>query len=237
MAGLLVRSGYFAGSTLLEPTAANPKGYFEDVEVNSINEALLAPAMRRRPRIAPLRRVLYRPGQYQRWLAVLPPGRVVRADASLERRMRAATGTHPFCLKDPRFSYTLDAWRPMLGNAGFICVFRDPRATVRSILNECRRDPHLHTIHMTERRAEKVWVSMYRWILEVHRSAGDWVFVEYDQLLDGSALGRVEDLVQARVEGGFADRSLERSPTDVQVSTTALDLYAHLRELARSDDA
>ena len=43
VAGSLAKAGYFMGSSLIPARSANPKGFFEDVEVNMINESLLAP--------------------------------------------------------------------------------------------------------------------------------------------------------------------------------------------------
>ena len=49
-AGILARAGYFMGAELWPADIGNPKGYFEDREVNKINDELIAPAPRRRRR-------------------------------------------------------------------------------------------------------------------------------------------------------------------------------------------
>jgi hypothetical protein len=41
-AGCLAKAGYFMGEQLLPPRSANPKGLFEDEEINDINEQILA---------------------------------------------------------------------------------------------------------------------------------------------------------------------------------------------------
>jgi hypothetical protein len=45
-AGSLAKAGYFMGENLIDARKSNPKG-FEDVEVNIINEELLATWSRR----------------------------------------------------------------------------------------------------------------------------------------------------------------------------------------------
>src|ERR1700726_1587163 len=47
--GLLAGSGYFMGDHLYPPSEGNPKGYFEDQDVNAINEDLLEPVIPARP--------------------------------------------------------------------------------------------------------------------------------------------------------------------------------------------
>ncbi len=72
VAGVLGNSGYFMGDKILQPTEGNPKGYFEDLEVNHINELILEPVVPKRPRF--LRKWFFhdRPVRNQRWLARLP---------------------------------------------------------------------------------------------------------------------------------------------------------------------
>ena len=50
LAGLFQKSGYFSGNSLLAGSVSNPLGYFEDKEINAINEDLLAGAVPWRPR-------------------------------------------------------------------------------------------------------------------------------------------------------------------------------------------
>jgi len=42
LAGCLAKSGYFMGDNLYPAREANPKGFFEDPEINAINEMLIA---------------------------------------------------------------------------------------------------------------------------------------------------------------------------------------------------
>ena len=73
---------------------------------------------------------------------------------------------------------------------------------------------------------------MYRHVLEKHTHLGEWEFVHYDQILDGSALPRLKRLLGARIDAGFADERLKRSPSDSRVPALAAALYDELCELA-----
>ncbi|MDX1388819.1 MAG: hypothetical protein R3344_06490, partial [Acidobacteriota bacterium] len=72
VAGTLAGAGYFMGEKLWDATPANPKGFFEDQEINAINEDLIAQVLPARPAV--LGRWLYRdrPTRLQRWLARVP---------------------------------------------------------------------------------------------------------------------------------------------------------------------
>ena len=141
-AGILARAGYFMGAELWPADIGNPKGYFEDREVNKINDELIAPAAPKTPPHG-LRKLLLGDipilGNYQHWVAVLRPGVSISCPPAMSRRIAAVAARQPFCLKDPRFSYTLSAWRPFIGDALLLCVFRDPAVTAASIVRECKR--------------------------------------------------------------------------------------------------
>ena len=108
VAGVLSSSGYFMGDSLNPPNETNPKGQFEDREVNQINEALLANAFRDRHRKPAAEWVLGgQPGNDQRWLARLAVGMAIPETREIAERIVRLAEREPFCFKDPRFSYTL----------------------------------------------------------------------------------------------------------------------------------
>jgi hypothetical protein len=222
LAGLLAPAGYYMGEHLIPPDEANPKGYFEDDEVNAINEALLTP-------VTP---ALPRPASGWRWLAAVPLGTRLRCPAELAGRIAAQTARPPFCLKDPRFSYTLPAWRPCLHDAAFLCVFREPSRTARSILKECRSADYLAGLPMDFRGALEVWALMYRHILEVHRHAGDWLFFHYEQLFEDRPLAQLEAVLGIAANRQFPDPRLKRSAAEGDVGGPVLGVYEQLCELA-----
>lgn len=228
--GVLARAGYFMGGRLARANGSNPKGFFEAVEVNRINEEILTPLTPWRPPI--LRHVLYRS---QRWLARVPvDARIsdVDLDAELEARIRKLVDHQPYCFKDPRFSYTLDAWRPFLRNPLYLCIFRDPAATVESILKECRKRIYLWALPMDRDRALDVWRLMYLHIVRRFRHEGDWLFLHYEQLLRGDGVERLAQRTGASVDTSFPERSLHRTRGAGPVPPDIDDLYGELCALA-----
>ncbi|MGH7907833.1 MAG: hypothetical protein ACREP6_14515, partial [Candidatus Binataceae bacterium] len=171
--------------------------------------------------------------EWQRWLATLPASVRIEPSSKLQRRIQRLADREPFCFKDPRFSYTLGIWRPLVRNTVFICVFRHPAVTASSIITECRTADYLRDVAMNTGRALRIWEHMYRYILEVHSPAGgEWRFVHYDQVMNGSALGRIEQALETRLDGGFADPDLRRSKAVGEAPPRILALYDRLCRLA-----
>jgi GT2 family glycosyltransferase len=221
-AGLLAHAGWRVGDEPYPGRAANPKGFFETAETNGINEYLLASALRTHP---PLRRM-------QRWLAVAEEPLVFDVPPELAARMRRLTERAPFALKDPRFCYTLPAWRAALGPARFVCVFREPALTADSLVRECAEAEYLAGVELDFARALELWCAQYRAVLERHRHEGEWLFVHYDQLLTPEGLTRLEAFVGAPVARDFADEQLSRARGGTPVSAAAAGLYRELCALA-----
>ncbi len=221
-AGILADAGYDPGSDLLPPDEGGPKGFFESREVNRINEQLLAAWDGRFTSRDGYARAL-RDGE--RWLAVLPPD--VELDVpppSLRAEMRSALPSSPYCCKDPRFGYTLPCWRPLFGDAAFVCVFRDPAATARSISGQVRYGD----LTVALDTAFEIWTAIYRRVLERHRRDGTWIFVHYEQLLDGTGLERLASALGAALDTRMADPALYRSRPDAPVPPEAQRIYAEL---------
>lgn len=235
VAGTLHAAGYYMGDRLLPATSANPKGFFEDRAVNELNEDLLVGVVPVKPsgRRGPLypRRLAYG----DRWMAAVKVKTKVRSTPELRARMQGLIHSRPFCFKDPRFCYTLDAWRPALDNAVFLCVFREPSVTAASMITAVRERDYLGGTRLSRRRALRVWTLMYEHVLERRRHRGDWSFVHYDQFLDGSAIPRVEALLEAKIDAGFVDRRLKRSTGQPDVPRGTRDVYRELCALAGHD--
>ena len=223
LAGTLRLAGYYMGEHLIPADASNPKGYFEDDEINAINEELLAP-------VTPPRS---RPAYGWRWLAAVPVGTPIPCPPAISERIKAQTGQSPFCFKDPRFCYTLPAWRSFLPDTVFLCIFREPARTSHSILKECRDADYLQGLPMDFARAVEVWTLMYRHILEEHRHAGEWLFFHYEQLFSEEGLRRMEAALGVSADRHFPERGLKRSSADAEEGTAACQVYEQLCELAR----
>jgi hypothetical protein len=234
LAGMLHGAGYFMGGTLLEPTVSNPKGYFESEEVNALNDELIASVVAVRPRKPAGYLFPWRLPSGLLWLADLDPDVAIRATPEQLARMRRLLATEPFCFKDPRFCYTLGPWRGELHDVVFLCVFREPGRTAVSMKRNVRDEPY-RGFYLTKARALRVWTSMYRRALEEHSRHGRWLFLHYDQILDGSAIPRIERSLQTTVDAGFVDRDLKRSRDDAgALPPLTLQVYRRLCDLAEA---
>jgi len=238
VAGTMAKAGYFMGERLLPANNANPKGFFEDEEVNAINEDILASVAPRRPRILGNTFFRHIPLPYQRWLLALPGGKSPFTTPAIEKRMKSILENRPFCLKDPRFSYTLPCWRPFLDNAVFIVVFREPMATAKSINKECQCDPQLNSLIMDEHRALKVWECMYKHILNQSRDGGpEWLYLHYEQVLTTVGCDLLTQHTGANVDFTFPEKKLRRSISTDPPPPSAMGIYSMLCEKAGYDSA
>jgi hypothetical protein len=203
-AGLLGRAGYDCGRDLLPADAGGPTGFFEAQGMNDLNEALLAPhdsaSLCAEGYSRPLR-------DGERWLAVLPHELELESPPELRDAMAAALPRSPFCCKDPRFAYTLESWRPLFRDALFVCVFRHPLATAASIAREVRYGD----LTVSADTAIEIWKAAYRRVVERYRHRGEWLFVHYEQLLDGTAVRRLGEAVGARLDPALVDNALHRA--------------------------
>lgn len=242
VAGTLADAGYYMGDTMLAATDANPKGYFESREVETVNEGIIATMLQptRRERLLRLGRGVQRqpnfgdaePFMRVYWLALIPPLRRPYPRQSLVQQVQTLVKNQPFCFKDPRFSYTLPVWRPYLTNTVYVCVFREPTVTAASILKEIEREPYLAGIHYTFDMALDLWVYTYRHILERHRHQGDWLFLHYDQVLTPDGLDRLAAHTGARINRDFPDAALKRSESRAPIPPRAARVYDALCALA-----
>jgi hypothetical protein len=252
VAGCLARARYFMGDQPYSPNDSNPKGYFEDYAINALNEDILAPAVRSSRVLpdfipAPIRKRIRarltpdRPMDGQRWLARLPLDIEIASTPQINARIAALVERAPFCFKDPRFSYTLPVWRDQLqkANAVYVCVFRDPASTAKSILKEIAAKRYLRTIKLNFDQALEVWTKMYAHILYKHYKPQDeWLFLHYNQVVEsqGEGLSALEAFTGAPVDRSFPDPSLRRSVSDQPLPPEASSLYAELCLLANYDE-
>lgn len=225
--GALARAGYFMGESLHAPRAANPKGFFEAPEINGLNEDLLAGLFARDTDLR----------EGQRWLGVPTSGSHARATAEQSERILAMTARTPYCYKDPRFSFTLPAWRDVLASAGapapaLVCVFRHPASTATSMVSEVASAPYLADVHFDTQRAFELWIAAYRAVLEQAHNGGDWLFLHYDQVLSGDGLERLASFVEAPIDAEFPDARLRRDVPNIEVPEEALAIYRELCALA-----
>jgi hypothetical protein len=223
-AGMVARAGYNCGEDLLPADDGGPTGFFEARGVNAINEALMSAYDGELPT-----RGYSRPlNDGERWLAVLPVTAEPQATAELRDDMAVAIPPSPYCLKDPRFSYTLDAWRPLFDGALRVCVFRRPEATARSITKEVRYGDLTVDIGTSL----DIWKAVYRRVLDRLVRHGDWLFLHYEQLLDGAGVDRLARALGVRLDPDFADPGLQRSLASGPTTPDCAPTYAELCALA-----
>src|SRR5215213_8928898 len=154
----------------------------------------------------------------------LLPDVEIEAPRWLRDGMGATVPASPYCLKDPRFAYTLDAWRPLLREPLFVCVFRHPHATGESIA----RDVRYGDLRVEFDTAVAIWSAVYGRVLDRHRHEGDWEFVHYEQLLDGGGVDRLARRVGVPLDHTFADPALRRSTPTAEHPPAGRAIYDEL---------
>ena len=226
VASLFAKAGFWMGDSPYKARDANPLGFFEDATVNQINENILLSAAKGRlqasPGLLPFGR---------NWLARIPTETPMMPRPSELESIALATRNRPFCLKDPRFCYTLAAWRPSAGQHKCICVVRNPAAVVTSILKECRTAKYLQGVMITTEEAFELWRLMYRHVLSHHSYQGDWLFVPYEKLFASDALDRIEDFTEVRIDRSMPDIRYSRSKPDIALDQGTKRLYDELLAL------
>ncbi len=222
VAGALARAGYFMGAELFRPRISNPKGFFEDSEVNGLNEALLAGALGPKSRF----------GEGQRWLARPDRDHPFAFEGQLAERARALLARRPFCFKDPRLCFTLPAWRALAPDARLVCVFRDPALTAASLLEELRRAPYLAGLEFGVEDAFELWRAQYESVLAQRATGGEWLFLHYDQMLDAEGPERLGAFLGATVDREFADAHLRRAVSALEAPPALRELHGQLCDLA-----
>jgi hypothetical protein len=236
VAGVLSKSGYYMGENLYPARDSNPKGFFEDPEINGINEEILAPYTSRKPWISGNWFYQRQPLNYgQKWLVRLPLYINVKANRKIEDRIKKVITQQPYCFKDPRFSYTLPIWQPFLQNVVYVCVFRHPANTANSILKEINAMPYLQGMKswFTFKHALEVWRDMYTHIVTKHAIQGDWLFIHYNQLINGDGSDMLEQKLGAIIDRSFPDVKLNRTNNEQSLPKQIQVLYENLCDLAK----
>ncbi len=229
VAGLFRKSGLFLGSEFYKPRYSNPLGFFEDKEVNSINEEILIPFVPQRNFVNGIVYGSDSPTDGQRWLSRISLDIKTYASDELISRIKILTLNQPFCFKDPRFSYTLNVWREIINdNAKYICVFRDPAVVVASVLKEVGNMPYLQNFAISINQAFEVWRLMYQHILTKHSKSGEWLFLHYDDLFGTNTLDKIEEFTGVKIDRDFPNISLNRSRSGLKTDDETSNIYSEL---------
>lgn len=229
---LLERAGYHAYMKSFPPDDGNPLGYFEDLEVIQVNDAILAPFYR--SRWGRLRRTVGRKPNIVgtgAWLLDLDPSLLnsVRLRSDHADKFKELFARTPFAYKDPRFSFTMGVLAPIIPkNTVYLCVFRHPLQVVESTKNHALRS----RIMVDDEYGFALWEAHYECLLQHYRQiGGQWLFVSYEKLMNGEAFPRIEEFLGVRLERGLAKRELMRTRTVGRLSGRVAEIYDRLNEL------
>ncbi len=231
--GILSKAGYFMGNNLMPATRANPKGFFESFDIEQINEDILRKVVKQRPKILEWwSKQNLSKGQF--WLARVDPHQTMPTDTDIDARISREVAKAPFCFKDPRFSYTLPAWRPLLPeDTVFLCIFRHPTATSRSILKQINNSPLLRHLKYSFDDTLQLWEYMYSHILDRHGTLGKWLYLHYDQLLEEEGWDRIERFTGAVADKTFPEKKLNLScAEEIRLPVSIKHIYERLCELS-----
>lgn len=223
VAGLFGKSDYYMGPNLIGPVDLSPKGQFESRDINSLNTAILENSV---PDIF-ISDDLRDPNNG--WLYEVPPEITVPPIPKFANQIKKFTSHSPFCFKDPRFSYTLPAWLPFLTNCVYICVFREPEKTISSLLPAAKL---YSQVTLSRERAASIWSNMYTHIFNQRSICGPWLFVHYNQVVQGNGTKRIQDLTHAELDLSFPDKSISISKSEELAPPPCQEIYSTLCRLA-----
>ena len=98
-----------------------------------------------------------------------------------------------------------------------------------------RQERYLRDLSLSVEAACRYWEAAYRSVLH-QRSAigGEWLFMHYDEILEGRAVRILEDRLDASADRDMLRADLKRSAMLGEVTQSAQRLYQELVELAKS---
>jgi hypothetical protein len=229
---LLERAGYHVYTNSYPRDSGNPLGYFEDLEVIQVNDAILAPFYCSKWRRL-LRTVSRKPNIVGTgaWLLDLDPSRLNSVNLRPEHvdKFRELFARNPFAYKDPRFSFTIGALAPIIPkNTVYLCVFRHPLQVVESTKKHAFRGG----VIVDDEYCFGLWEAHYGCLFRHYQEiGGQWLFVSYEQLMNGKAFSRIEEFLGVQLDKGLAKRELMRTHTVGRLSGRVAEIYDRLKRL------
>jgi hypothetical protein len=240
--GLLYHSGYFAGNHLHPARETNPKGFYEEIIINRINEQILEPYdYSKHHSDYPLFDKAfspYNPRRGHRWLTCINPGTQISSqDEHIKSLIKNIVAQpRPFAYKDPRFNYTLPVWLEFLPeDTRFLCIFRDPAIVISSVIKECKTVEYLSEFYIDEEICFKIWYNSYRHFLDsmTKEIKAKTLFISYEGLIRNQNLDKISRFLNADINNNFIEPALNRTrPTDLMPAIVA-QLYVELTALAK----
>jgi len=231
-AGLFRNSGIFMGDQLHPGGPENAKGYFEDAKINNLNNRILA---RYTPKPRVKNGIDYQcdtPANVGGWLSRIPLNVEITATTDEQAEIDQWVRRVPFCYKDTRFCYLIHLWQQNDDSARMVCVFRRPDLVAESILKNCRVEKSLSKFAISVEQAFQVWTLMYQHILNKHADTGRWLFLEYENLLNGQAHDALEAFTEVSIDRNFPDTNLNRSTSNLDIPEETAKVFEQLRTRA-----
>jgi hypothetical protein len=182
-AGLFKHSDLFMGDVVNEPTSNSPGGRYELQAICDINEEIIKQSLDNVKRI-----------DDTYFLVPLREDIQIKADSDCAKQIKTWTDKN-FCYKDPRFSYTLPAWKPFLKNCVFIVLFREPSKTILSIQKLAK---NYWGFDLSKELCVELWNSYYQRIMNMCDD-GDWLFLHYDQLFERETFDKIRSFTGVNI--------------------------------------
>jgi len=230
----LQKCGLFLGDSLLPGNASNPHGHFEDRDVISIHDSILA-----------ANGVTWR--LHQRIVPVIPDTVWSRLQDFVEQRQARHT---LWGFKDPRVCHFLSLWRMHLPDAKFLIVYRNPIECVRSMnkrhAQDCARGGQRSAFYSEPDLALRIWTASNLMLAEFAEANPELiVLINHNSLSKGMALSeRLNDLwrlnLEQRSTAEVYDSALSISAAkplriaDSDVGSAAQEVWSRLRKLEAS---
>ncbi|HEX5478141.1 MAG TPA: hypothetical protein VFY79_00325 [Dehalococcoidia bacterium] len=212
VAKLLHLSGVSVGHDLIEPDESNADGYFEERAVVEANDLILQSA-----------------GLVE-WFTTAMRAEIIDASRPHEDVMRALVGQATPAWKDPRFSWTLEAWLPLFRERPRVIVcLRSPDEVAASTLRYYGADGE-----EPRRAVRHVWRAQYERLLDVIGDHGlEATCVEYAALhgpAGDNEVRRLSAFVGRELDASGVRRELRHHQAPVDADLAAL--YERVRALA-----
>ena len=189
VARLVHEAGISVGNDLIEPDEFNAEGYFEERLVVMMNDALLNDV------------------GLHRWFSVASRAEILSAARARGDMMRRIAADATPAWKDPRFSWTLEAWMELLPEPPRVIVcLRSPDEVVASTLRYYGLGGDEPT-----RAVEHTWRTQYERLLEViDEYRLDALSMDFGALNadPDAAIVPLERFVGRKLDAGFVRRDL-----------------------------
>lgn len=222
LTSLIIKNYEFTGKNPISTmNKYNPHGYFEDIDINNLNDQIISES----GLALPLEENSIR---YGGWLSKCNSDTVWKASADSIKEIKKHTEKKLFCYKDPRFSYTFPIWREIISkDVKFLVAVRQPGKNANSIVDF----PSSRELNLTFEDALEIWHAMYSNILKY--AGNNFLYIHYEDLV-AKKLERIEKFLGIKADGAMIDAKLDVEP-EALVSDKYGELYKQLCKLAEFD--